>query len=83
MFNFRKAKTWERDRRNRMNGYFKNLSDLLPQQLEGRKRNKIEILVQASRYIKDLHNKTDELFHSRASDSHSEYVKFTKNKCRQ
>jgi hypothetical protein len=57
-----------------MNGYFKNLSDLLPPQLEGRKRNKIDILIHASKYIKDLHNRTDELFHARASDVHSKYI---------
>lgn len=56
-----------------MNGYFKNLSDLLPPHLEGRKRNKIDILVHASKYIKDLHSRTDELFYARASDAHSEY----------
>lgn len=57
-----------------MNGYFKNLSDLLPAQLEGRKRNKIDILIQASKYIKELQSRTDELIHSQASDVYSKKI---------
>ena len=56
---FRKAKSWERDRRNRLNTYFKNLSDLLPPHLEGRKRSKTDILIHASAYIKDLQSGTE------------------------
>lgn len=54
-----------------MNGYFKNLADLLPPILEGRKRNKILILSQASEYIKELQNRTDELVLSQSSDVYS------------
>lgn len=57
-----------------MNSYFKNLSDILPPLLEGRKRNKIDILVHASKYIKELHSRTDELFYDKASDAHSKYI---------
>ncbi|XP_033335162.2 uncharacterized protein LOC117225582 isoform X2 [Megalopta genalis] len=67
-----KAKTWERDRRKRMNTYFKTLADLLPPHQEGRKRNKVDILIQASKYIKDLHSRTDELFSAHASEAHKE-----------
>lgn len=56
-----------------MNAYFKNLSDLLPPQLEGRKRNKIDILIQASKYIKELHGRTDELIQSQTSDVYSKW----------
>ncbi|KAK0071391.1 hypothetical protein PV326_001303, partial [Microctonus aethiopoides] len=66
------AKTWERDRRNRMNSYFKNLADLLPPNQEGKNRNKVDILIQASKYIKDLTNRTEELFHAHAVDAHKE-----------
>lgn len=67
-----KAKTWERDRRKRMNAYFKTLADLLPPHQEGRKRNKVDILIHASKYIKDLHSRTDELFSTHASEAHKE-----------
>lgn len=67
-----KAKTWERDRRKRMNAYFKTLADLLPPHQEGRKRNKVDILIHASKYIKDLHNRTEELFSTHASEAHKE-----------
>jgi len=70
-----KAKTWERDRRKRMNAYFKTLADLLPPHQEGRKRNKVDILIHASKYIKDLHSRTDELFSTHASEAHSMYFK--------
>ncbi|XP_011300922.1 uncharacterized protein [Fopius arisanus] len=66
------AKTWERDRRNRMNTYFKTLSDLLPPHQEGRKRNKVDILIYAAKYIKDLTNRTEELFYAHAVDAHKE-----------
>ncbi|XP_015119004.1 uncharacterized protein LOC107042467 [Diachasma alloeum] len=66
------AKTWERDRRNRMNTYFKTLSDLLPSHQEGRKRNKVDILIYAAKYIKDLTNRTEELFYAHAVDAHKE-----------
>lgn len=67
-----KAKTWERDRRKRMNTYFKTLADLLPPHQEGRKRNKVDILIHASKYIKDLHVRTEELFFAHASEAHKE-----------
>ncbi|KAK2580641.1 hypothetical protein KPH14_007747 [Odynerus spinipes] len=67
-----KAKTWERDRRKRMNAYFKTLADLLPPHQEGRKRNKVDILIHASKYIKDLHVRTEELFFAHASEAHKE-----------
>lgn len=67
-----KAKTWERDRRKRMNTYFKTLADLLPPHQEGRKRNKVDILIHASKYIKDLHIRTEELFFAHASEAHKE-----------
>ncbi|XP_024224155.1 transcription factor SPT20 homolog isoform X1 [Bombus impatiens] len=67
-----KAKTWERDRRKRMNAYFKTLADLLPPHQEGRKRNKVDILIHASKYIKDLHSRTEELFSAHASEAHKE-----------
>ncbi|XP_015437012.1 PREDICTED: uncharacterized protein LOC107192311 [Dufourea novaeangliae] len=67
-----KAKTWERDRRKRMNAYFKTLADLLPPYQEGRKRNKVDILIHASKYIKDLHSRSDELFSAHASEAHKE-----------
>ncbi|XP_050451220.1 serine-rich adhesin for platelets-like [Cataglyphis hispanica] len=67
-----KAKTWERDRRNRMNTYFKTLADLLPPHQEGRKLNKVDILIHATKYIKELHNRTEELFSSHASEAHKE-----------
>ncbi|KAJ8669970.1 hypothetical protein QAD02_001229 [Eretmocerus hayati] len=66
------AKSWERDRRNRMNVYFKDLSDLLPPLLEGRKRNKIDILIHAAKHIRDLQNRTEELFGSQATDAQQE-----------
>ncbi|XP_063986918.1 uncharacterized protein LOC135167549 [Diachasmimorpha longicaudata] len=66
------AKTWERDRRNRMNTYFKTLSDLLPPHQEGRKRNKVDILIYAAKYIKDLTNRTEELFFTHAVAAHKE-----------
>ncbi|KAM0726252.1 hypothetical protein ACS0PU_007436 [Formica fusca] len=67
-----KAKTWERDRRNRMNTYFKTLADLLPPHQEGRKLNKVDILIHATKYIKELHNRTEELFSTHASEAHKE-----------
>lgn len=67
-----KAKTWERDRRKRMNTYFKTLADLLPPHQEGRKRNKVDILIHASKHIKDLHNRTEELLSVHASEAYSE-----------
>ncbi|XP_014597896.1 PREDICTED: uncharacterized threonine-rich GPI-anchored glycoprotein PJ4664.02-like isoform X1 [Polistes canadensis] len=67
-----KAKTWERDRRKRMNTYFKTLADLLPPHQEGRKRNKVDILIHASKYIKELHVRTEELFFAHASEAHKE-----------
>ncbi|XP_076671550.1 uncharacterized protein LOC143370385 isoform X2 [Andrena cerasifolii] len=67
-----KAKTWERDRRKRMNTYFKTLADLLPPTQEGRKRNKVDILVHASKYVKDLHSRMEELFSTHASEAHKE-----------
>lgn len=77
---FRKAKTWERDRRSRMNAYFNNLAELLPPQSDGRKRNKVDIIIQAIKYIKELHNKTDDLIQTSASTVHSKdifnFVKF-------
>lgn len=66
-----KAKTWERDRRKRMNTYFKTLADLLPPHQEGRKLNKVDILIHATKYIKDLHSRTEELFSNRATEAHS------------
>jgi hypothetical protein len=54
-----------------MNAYFKTLADLLPPHQEGRKRNKVDILIHASKYIKDLHNRTEELFSTHASEAHS------------
>ena len=71
---YRKAKTWERDRRNRMNAYFKTLADLLPPHQEGRTRNKVDILIHASKYIKDLHNRTEELFHDKANEAQSTFL---------
>lgn len=56
-----------------MNSYFKNLADLLPPNQEGKNRNKVDILIQASKYIKDLTNRTEELFHAHAVDAHSKY----------
>ncbi|XP_076242459.1 uncharacterized protein LOC143184279 [Calliopsis andreniformis] len=67
-----KAKTWERDRRKRMNTYFKTLADLLPPHQDGRKRNKVDILIHASKYIKDLHSRMDDLFSAHASEAHKE-----------
>lgn len=69
---YRNAKTWERDRRNRMNLYFKTLGDLLPPSQDGKNRNKVDILIQASKYIKDLTNRTEELFNTNAVDAHKE-----------
>lgn len=54
-----------------MNAYFKTLADLLPPHQEGRKRNKVDILIHASKYIKDLHSRTEELFSTHASEAHS------------
>lgn len=71
-----KAKTWERDRRKRMNTYFKTLADLLPPHQEGRKLNKVDILIHATKYIKDLHSRTEELFSNHATDAHSMYMWF-------
>ena len=59
-----------------MNGYFKNLSDLLPTQLEGRKRNKIEILIHASKYIKELQSRSDYLLKCKESDVYSKYMHY-------
>lgn len=56
-----------------MNTYFKTLADLLPPHQEGRKRNKVDILIHASKYIKDLHVRTEELFFAHASEAHSMY----------
>ncbi|XP_012251814.2 uncharacterized protein LOC105683643 isoform X1 [Athalia rosae] len=67
-----KARTWERDRRERMNTYFKTLGDLLPPHQDGRKRNKVDILIHAAKYIKDLQGRADDLFHAHASDVHKE-----------
>ncbi|XP_046476562.1 serine-rich adhesin for platelets isoform X1 [Neodiprion pinetum] len=67
-----KARTWERDRRERMNTYFKTLGDLLPPHQDGRKRNKVDILTHAAKYIKELHGRMEELFHAHASDVHKE-----------
>ncbi|KZC14227.1 hypothetical protein WN55_06696 [Dufourea novaeangliae] len=55
-----------------MNAYFKTLADLLPPYQEGRKRNKVDILIHASKYIKDLHSRSDELFSAHASEAHKE-----------
>ncbi|OAD54745.1 hypothetical protein WN48_05943 [Eufriesea mexicana] len=55
-----------------MNAYFKTLADLLPPHQEGRKRNKVDILIHASKYIKDLHSRTEELFSAHASEAHKE-----------
>uniref|UniRef100_V9IGV5 Flocculin, putative n=1 Tax=Apis cerana TaxID=7461 RepID=V9IGV5_APICE len=76
-----KAKTWERDRRKRMNAYFKTLADLLPPHQEGRKRNKVDILIHASKYIKDLHSRTEELFSAHASEAHKEELARLKKTC--
>lgn len=54
-----------------MNAYFKTLADLLPPHQEGRKRNKVDILIHASKYIKDLHSRTEDLFSANASEAHS------------
>ncbi|XP_033218743.1 mucin-4-like [Belonocnema kinseyi] len=67
-----KAKTWERDRRQRMDTCYKTLADLLPPHQEGRKRNKVEILLHATKYIRELHNRTDELFCARGTTAHKE-----------
>ena len=60
-----------------MNAYFKTLADLLPPHQEGRKRNKVDILIHASKYIKDLHSRTEELFSAHASEAHSKRVSLT------
>lgn len=57
-----------------MNTYFKTLADLLPPNQEGRKRNKVDILIQASKYIKDLHSRTEELFLAHATEAHSKQL---------
>ncbi|XP_066581609.1 hybrid signal transduction histidine kinase L-like isoform X2 [Prorops nasuta] len=67
-----KAKTWERDRRKRMNGYFKTLADLLPPHQDGRKRNKVDILIHASKYIKELHSRMEDILLAHSSDVHKE-----------
>lgn len=54
-----------------MNTYFKALADLLPPHQEGRTRNKVDILIHASKYIKDLLSRTEELFYAHASEAHS------------
>lgn len=54
-----------------MNVYFKTLADLLPPHQEGRKLNKVDILIHASKYIKDLLSRTEELFSTHASEAHS------------
>lgn len=60
-----------------MNAYFKTLADLLPPHQEGRKRNKVDILIHASKYIKDLHSRTEELFSAHASEAHSKQITLT------
>ncbi|XP_043477229.1 probable WRKY transcription factor protein 1 [Leptopilina heterotoma] len=67
-----KAKTWERDRRQRMDTCYNTLGELLPPHQEGRKRNKVEILLHATKYIRDLHNRTDELFCTRGTAAYKE-----------
>lgn len=62
-----------------MNAYFKTLADLLPPHQEGRKRNKVDILIHASKYIKDLHSRTEELFSAHASEAHSKQITLTIN----
>lgn len=57
-----------------MNSYFKTLSDLLPPHQEGRKRNKVDILIYAAKHIKELTNRTEELFYAHAVDAHSELI---------
>lgn len=66
-----------------MNAYFKTLADLLPPHQEGRKRNKVDILIHASKYIKDLHSRTEELFSAHASEAHSKKIHRIWWQCRQ
>lgn len=54
-----------------MNTYFKTLADLLPPHQEGRKLNKVDILIHATKYIRDLHSRTEELFSNHATEAHS------------
>lgn len=54
-----------------MNSYFKTLADLLPPHQQGRPRNKVDILIHASDFIKDLTNQTEQLFHAHAVDAQS------------
>lgn len=55
-----------------MNLYFKTLGELLPPNQDGKNRNKVDILIHASKYIKDLTNRTEELFNNNAVDAHKE-----------
>lgn len=52
----------------------------LPPHLEGRKRNKIEILLQASKYIKELNNTSDELLNTQSSDPYSKCTPIIKKR---
>lgn len=46
----------------------------MPPHQEGRKRNKVDILIHASKYIKELNNRTEELFNAHAGEAHSKLV---------
>ncbi|KAJ9582656.1 hypothetical protein L9F63_022995, partial [Diploptera punctata] len=56
-----KTRAWERDRRERLNASFNNLSTLLPSYDPAGNLSKIEILQKAANYIRELHNEKNEL----------------------
>lgn len=68
---FLHSKTWERDRRIRMNEYFKMLADLLPSHQEGRKLIKVDILIHAINHIKDLQGRMEGSYPTYAIEAHS------------
>jgi hypothetical protein len=58
-----KSRVWERDRRERLNLFFKNLSSLLPNYDPTATLSKAEILQKATNYIRELQQENSNLLH--------------------
>jgi len=71
-----KSRVWERDRRERLNLSFNNLSTLLPNYDPSATLSKVEILQKAANYIRELQQENRNLLHGNLDEFACKYTLF-------
>jgi hypothetical protein len=69
-----KSRIWERDRRERLNLSFNNLSTLLPSYDPAATLSKVEILQKAANYIHELQQENHNLLHGSMDEFACKYT---------